>query len=733
MKLRAKIGLFTAVVLAVTILVISLVSIYIIRKKSLEDIEVIRSTEVKASKLRLKNVVDLAYDMIQYQYQNEGADSAMILDLMSSIRFDDGEGYIWITNNELPYPTMIMHAARPANQGKVMNDEKYNVVKDKEGKNLYQERVEQAIAHDTAFVDYYMVKPDEEKVYDKLSYSRHFEPLGWIISSGIYTDSIEENIATIKQDFDSQISRIILIIVMASIVILGVSLFISNYFGSAIADIIYEISERLKILSQGKRAETLRLDRRDEFGDMANSLNGLVEGINKYSAFATQIGEGNLEAHFQALSDEDVVGQSLISMRDNLRSVVLETKEVVRIAGEEGNFKVRLESNDRVGVWKELSEFLNLLLESVSQPFQILNEITHDLAQGDLSTRFTEKAEGDVLILSENLNTAIEKLNQLLHEVVGQAGIINRSSNELSVTNDEMNSNTGEIASAIAQMSSGAQSQVVKMDESSNLIEGILNASKGMSTTAEEINQAAKVVAQNSETGSSISEELSGNMTEIFSFSEKTNESINILSSRSVQISKVLGVITDIAAQTNLLALNAAIEAAQAGEAGRGFAVVAEEIRKLAEDSKNSAKEIEKLIKDVQTDTEQAAKVIEEMNEKVKAGTKASETASDVFKKISNSSRNNLELSEKIVKDGKQQVRDINNVVGITEGIVVIAEQTAAGTEEIASSASELSSGMENYNLRFKEFSEIASRLRSSVEKFKLVRIVEPAKDFDQG
>lgn len=269
-------------------------------------------------------------------------------------------------------------------------------------------------------------------------------------------------------------------------------------------------------------------------------------------------------------------------------------------------------------------------------------------------------------------------------------------------------------------MAKGAQDQASRTDESSRLINHVMNSSSDMEKKANVINKAAEKGLESSNQGMRTVKILVNNMNGIKDSAGQTAQSITVLTKRTEEIGRTLRVITDIASQTNLLALNAAIEAARAGDAGRGFAVVAEEIRKLAEDSRKSAVEIEKIIGDVQKDTQAAGKAIETMESSVKEGNKSSIEAEIIFQEIAKSSEETFGASKEIQTATVTQKESIGTVVKNFEQIVVVSEETAAGTQQVASSSQQMSSGMNEIAKAGDELSAVAAELQAGIQQFKL-------------
>lgn len=548
-------------------------------------------------------------------------------------------------------------------------------------------------------------------------------PTSDVITAGIQSMIIAQQalLSSKNSQMRSSFAGLQVAIWVSGLVGVGFAFIISLWLSKSITNPLNKVVNRISSLAMGMIPDTIEVKSKDEMGLIGKGLNSLINGFKSTSQFASKIKDGDLEADYKLLSSDDAIGISLIAMRENLKKVIHETNTVVTSVAEEGRLDNKLEMDDKHGAWAELCGSINSLFDSISMPIKRIEEILTAMADGDLTHRYELESKGEILKLANSLNMALDNLNNFLGAISENANVIEDSSTEMLSSGEEMSSSTQEIASAIAQMSNGAQSQVGKVDESSQLVENILSSSNDMASKSEAINMAAKKGVDDSEKGLKMVENVTTSITEIRNFSSRTNESMSVLLERSNEIERVLGIITDIASQTNLLALNAAIEAAQAGDAGRGFAVVAEEIRKLAEDSRNSAKEIEKLISDVNSDTKQTAKMLESMSAGVEKGVEASNEASAVFNDMAASSAQTLSHSEDILKSSKEQSNQIMNVVNITESIVVIAEQTSAGTEEIASSATELSSGMINYIEKSQSLNDISLKLKNGLSRFKLI------------
>ncbi|MFN7092516.1 MAG: methyl-accepting chemotaxis protein [Allorhizobium sp.] len=190
------------------------------------------------------------------------------------------------------------------------------------------------------------------------------------------------------------------------------------------------------------------------------------------------------------------------------------------------------------------------------------------LSQGNLTYRIADDFPGEYAALKRDFNDAVTSLEQALASVNG------------SVVN--IAAGTNEISESAADLSKRTEQQAASLEETAaalnELTEQVNSSADNAGTAANTVSVAVKDA------------EKSGEVV------QKAVASMHGIEQSSQEISRIIGVIDEIAFQTNLLALNAGVEAARAGEAGKGFAVVAQEVRELAQRSATAAKEIKALI-----------------------------------------------------------------------------------------------------------------------------------------
>ena len=201
---------------------------------------------------------------------------------------------------------------------------------------------------------------------------------------------------------------------------------------------------------------------------------------------------------------------------------------------------------------------------------------------GEIVRNVTVAFEGITGTVAAIRNATVE-LEQVSEEFVAMFDTMHTVADSTNAAVTTITDNTTVQADKVADIK-------VKTDSISKAVDNIQTNIEGLKESIDTLNECNNRAADIMKELITISEESGHAMDEVSNETERTNASAQ-------EIRKVTEIIAGISNQTNLLALNASIEAARAGENGKGFAVVAEQIRELADQSRESTEHINQIVK----------------------------------------------------------------------------------------------------------------------------------------
>nr|WP_075983086.1 methyl-accepting chemotaxis protein [Bacillus massilionigeriensis] len=361
-----------------------------------------------------------------------------------------------------------------------------------------------------------------------------------------------------------------------------------------------------------------------------------------------------------------------------------------------------------------------LITKSIISPLKKLKHQALAISGGDLTEVIEIDTNDEIGELAGAFNEMSDNLRHLITEINSSASQVAAASQELFATTDQTTQATNQIASDIQRVAEGAESQVISSEESSLAMEEVSQGMQSIAESSSSVKDSAERTTTLSEQGNELIQKAMLQMESISTATENTTTAIFQLTERSHEIIKIIEVITSIADQTNLLALNAAIEAARAGEHGKGFAVVADEVRKLAEQSRDSATQIVTLINGIKEDTEVANKEMLGSVKEVTLGRKVIDQTGEAFQEISKAIAYVGAQIQEVSATSEQISANTQQVTATIEQLASIAKEASVGSQNVVAASEEQLASIEEISTSTESLSQLAQDLQEMLTKFKI-------------
>jgi methyl-accepting chemotaxis protein len=442
---------------------------------------------------------------------------------------------------------------------------------------------------------------------------------------------------------------------------------------------------------------------------------------------------------FEEARANTLTGKGKAAM-DQLRKIIgeMEQEENTLLERRAAAAKVSTAQTLNTIVWGTVAAIVLLavvgfvITRNISRPLNDISTIADAIATGDLGVNLTSDGRQDEV---GTLSRAFAKMQRNLREMSGIAQSIaagdlrakitpqsdkdvvgnafaamvenlRRTTSELSEAVNTLASSGSEILAATTQVASGAAQTGTAIAQTTTTVEEVKQTALVSSQKAKFVADTALRATQIGQAGRRAVDATVAGMQRIQSQVESIAECVVRLSEQGQAIGEIIATVNDLAEQSNLLSVNAAIEAAKAGEQGKGFAVVAQEVKSLAEQSKQATAQVRTILSDIQKATTAAVLATEQGSKAVEAGVTQSAEAGESIRLLAESITEAAQAATQISASSQQQLVGTDQVALAMENIKQASAQNVAGTKQTEIAARNLH--------------ELGQRLRQLVVQYKV-------------
>jgi methyl-accepting chemotaxis protein len=319
-----------------------------------------------------------------------------------------------------------------------------------------------------------------------------------------------------------------------------------------------------------------------------------------------------------------------------------------------------------------------LLLNSVIVgPLQDVSRAARRIASGDLSASPPQGERRDELgDLARTFDEMAKSLRGTIGDVTEGVGVLAAAASE--------------ITASTTQVAAGSAQAAVAVSETTTTVEEVKQTAQVSAQKARYVSDTAQKSVQFSQGGRKTVDDSIEGMRRIQQQVDQIARSIVKLSEQSQAIGEIIATVGDLAEQSNLLAVNAAIEAAKAGDQGKGFAVVAQEIKNLAEQSKQATAQVRTILGDIQKATNGAVLATEQGSKAVEAGTQLASQLGESIRLLADSIAEASQAATQIAASAQQQLAGMDQVAMAMQNINQASNQNVASTKQAEAAAQNL-------------------------------------------
>ncbi|OBY78662.1 hypothetical protein BBG47_15315 [Paenibacillus sp. KS1] len=360
-----------------------------------------------------------------------------------------------------------------------------------------------------------------------------------------------------------------------------------------------------------------------------------------------------------------------------------------------------------------------LVIQWVATPLVKLRNLMNEGAQGNLAVRAVPKSKDEIGQLANGFNTMMEQITNLVKSTDASARAVLDTASYLSEASRSTAISAKEIAIATEEIAKGATSLAVEAERGHDLTHSIASQMSNVIDANGQMDHSVQAVAESSTLGAS-------NMTSLMSRTTSTGDmmrslatKVNTLSDSTQSIRKILDVLHNMTKQTNILSLNATIEAARAGTAGKGFMVVADEIRNLADQSRQSIDIVGQITEKIQLEITETVTALSEAFPLFQKQAEAVQETDVIFSTVQQQMDGMIQQLGNVTGSIGRLNEAQSILVEAMSNVSAVAEEASATSEEVAS----LSTEQLNVSNRLVELSQqledVSSNLKETLSQFK--------------